>query len=494
MQTTQDKINRFFQNETIAEVLRWAAFLSFAVFTAFLIAKKGIAIAAVLMALPIVVAYFILFFRYPKLGIYTSLVISFVLPMINRWGDYYGIPLPPLGLGVDILLLLTYVIVILKYWRRTDFSALSNDVMLLLTLWMAYIVLQIANPLAYSFAAWFYSMRGIALYQLLIIGLGFWMFNSRKDFYNWLHLFLGFSALAIVWAIKQKFIGVSPAEQKWLDDGEHVTHVLFGKLRIFSYYFDAGTFGAAMGHVCIVSAVLFLGPYSRARKIFYFLMALFGFYAMMLSGTRGALAVPGLGGVAFLVMSKNVRLLVLGSLIMLGGFVFLKYTTILQSNYEVNRLRTALDSDDPSLNTRKRNRKRLTEYLRDKPFGGGVGTTGSWGKRFSPGTWLADFEPDGLYTRIRAETGLIGRQFYVWMWLYILFKAIWKIWKMPAGTEEHNVSMALMSGYAGILLANYGNAVMTQHPISLVTFLSISTVYTIHRWNNPTKPYKDREW
>ena len=494
MSDTQERINRLFQKESFTEVVRWAAFVGFAAFTAFLIAKKGIAIAAALMALPVVVAFFAFFFRYPKLGIFTSLVISFVLPMLNRWSDYYGIPLPPLGLGVDILLLLTFVVVILKYWRKTDFSALSNDVMLLLTIWMAYIVIQIANPQAYSFAAWFYSMRGIALYQWLIIGLGFWMFNSKKDFYNWLHLFLGFSALAIVWAIKQKFIGVSPAEQKWLDDGEHVTHLLFGKLRIFSYYFDAGTFGAAMGHVCIVSAILFLGPYSKARKVFYFLMALFGFYAMMLSGTRGALAVPGLGGVAFLIMSKNVRLLVAGGLIMVGAFVFLKYTTILQSNYEVNRLRTALDSDDPSLNTRKRNRARLTEYLRNKPIGGGVGTTGSWGKRFSPGTWLADFEPDGLYTRIRAETGLIGRQFYVWMWVYILLKAIWKIWKMPSGTEEHNVSMALMAGYAGILLANYGNAVMTQHPISLVTFLSISTVYTIHRWNNPTKPYKDREW
>ena len=458
-----------------------------------MVIAKGLPIIALLISFPFVIGFFLFFFRNPKLGIYTSLIISFVLPMINRQLHYMGVSGPPIGLGVDILLLLTFFVLIFKYWKRIDFSAMSNDVMLLLTIWMGYILLQVVNPLAYSFAAWFYSMRGIALYQLLIIGLGYLIFNSKKDFYGWLNLFLGFSLLGIVWAIKQKFVGVSAAEQLWLDDGEHVTHLLFGKLRIFSYYFDAGTFGAAMGHVCTVAAVLFLGPYSKARKALYLIIALGGFYALMLSGTRGALAVPGLGGVAFLVMTKNLRMLLVGGGIMAAGFVFLKYTTIMQSNYEVNRLRTALDADDPSLNTRKRNRARLTEYLRGKPIGGGVGTVGSWGQRFSPGTWLAEFEPDGLYTRIRAETGLIGRNFYVGMWLYILFKAILLIWRMPPDSEERNVAMALMAGYAGVLLANYGNAVLTQHPISLVCFLSISTVMTMKRWNNPTVPYKEKE-
>lgn len=126
-------------------------------------------------------------------------------------------------------------------------------------------------------------------------------------------------------------------------------------------------------------------------------------------------------------------------------------------------------------------------YLQGKPLGGGVGTTGSWGKRFSPGTWLAEFEPDGLYTRIRAETGLLGRNFYVGIWLAILFVGIRRIWRIE-NPEYKNIAMAFWAGYGGILMANYGNQVMTQYPINLTVFVSIPLVFMI-----PVKPKKGKE-
>ncbi|MGB0177585.1 MAG: O-antigen ligase family protein, partial [Owenweeksia sp.] len=228
-------------------------------------------------------------------------------------------------------------------------------------------------------------------------------------------------------------------------------------------------------------------------RIFYIVLGLFAFYALMLSGTRGALAVPGIGGILYLIMTRNFRMLSIGGAILLSGFIFLKYTTIGNANYDVNRLRTALDPKDASLNTRLRNRARLTEYLRDKPFGGGMGTVGSWGQRFSPGTWLANFEPDGLYTRIRAETGLIGRIFYVGMWIFILVRGVVFMWRFP-DMERRNISMAILAGYAGILMANYGNSVLTQFPVSITTFISIVFVYNMRYWNEeghyelPDKP------
>ncbi len=444
----------------------------------YLIAHNGISMAGALIGFPIVIGYFILFLHYPKLGLYTVLVISFILPILGRYVPT-GIPY---GLSVDILLVLSFVILALKHWKKVDLSLAANEVMLLLGLWMLYIILQIFNPLAYSFMAWFYTMRGIALYQLLVFGLCFAIFNSKRDWNLFLQFWLWLSILAIIWAIKQKFLGVSAAEQRWLDDGNAKTHVLFGKLRIFSYYYDAGTFGAAMGQICILCLILFLGPYSKWRKSFYMIVGILSFYALMLSGTRGALAVPGIGGIVYLIMSKNIRMLLIGSGVLLAGFIFLKYTTVGNSVYEINRLRTALDPNDASLNVRLRNRALLTEYLRDKPFGGGLGTTGSWGQRFSPGTWLANFEPDGLYTRIRAETGLVGRIFYVCMWTFFLVRGIGFVWNFE-DEERRNIAMAILAGYAGMLVANYGNPVMTQFPISMTTFIAVAFVYSMRYWN-----------
>lgn len=441
-------------------------------------AKQGISVIFMVMSFPFVILYFIFFFRNPKLGVYTALVLGFILPILGR---YSNIPIP-WGLGVDILLALSYLVLFLKHWKYLDFRLAANDVVLLMSLWMGYILFQIVNPEARSIAAWFYTMRGMGLYQFLIIPLGFILFNSRRDWYNFFNLWLGFAILAILWAMKQSIFGVSSAEQAWLDAGAATTHVLFGKLRVFSYYFDAGTFGASMGQISIMCFILFLGPFSMRRKVLYFLVGLFGFYALMLSGTRGALAVPAIGGILYLIMIRNVKLMVTGAVVLFFGFSFLKFTTIMQSNDQVRRLRTALNPEDASLHVRIVNRARLTEYLKGKPFGGGLGSSGAWGQKFSPHTWLANFPPDGLYTRIRAETGLIGRLFYVGMWLYILGKGVLIMWKLKR-EEDRVIAMSFLAGYAGILMANYGNEVMTQFPISVMTFLGIPIILSMKYWN-----------
>ena len=55
---------------------------------------------------------------------------------------------------------------------------------------------------------------------------------------------------------------------------------------------------------------------------------------------------------------------------------------------------------------------------------------------------------------------------------------MWKL-KVPI---HRTYCMALLAGYAGILMANYGNPVMTQFPISLCTYLSIVFFSSAHRW------------
>ena len=471
--------------ESIQPYLKYLYAVIFAVIAGTLIAKKGIVIAAVFLIIPVVILYFAKFFENPKIGLWSAMVIAYIIPTFGRYAPFQA----PLGLGVDFFLVMSLIVMLFKFWKKVDFSGAYNIVNFLMILWMAFIVLEIANPLAYSAAAWFYAMRGIALYQLLIITLCFVLVRDRKDWYTFINLWMWFSLVAALWGLKQKLFGVDRFEQAWLDQGAATTHLLFGKLRIFGNFTDAGMYGAGMGHAAISAGILFLGPFSLRKRAFYLTVALACAYAMLISGTRGALAVPGAGGILYLIMIRNKRILIAGATIMISVFSFLKFTTIGSGNYDIQRFRTALDSDDPSLNVRLQNREMLSIYLANKPIGTGVGTAGVWGERFSPGTWMASFPTDGLFTRIRAETGRVGHTIYVYSWLFILGYGIWRTWQYK-DKERQYIAMASLSGYAGILAASYGNEVMTQMPEHFTTFIPLTFVFTMKYWN----PDKDGDF
>ncbi len=471
--------------ESIQPYLKYFYAVIFAVIAGTLIAKKGIVIAAVFLIIPVVILYFAKFFENPKIGLWSAMVIAYIIPTFGRYAPFQA----PLGLGVDFFLVMSLIVMLFKFWKKVDFSGAYNIVNFLMILWMAFIVLEIANPLAYSAAAWFYAMRGIALYQLLIITLCFVLVRDRKDWYTFINLWMWFSLVAALWGFKQKLFGVDRFEQAWLDQGAATTHLLFGKLRIFGNFTDAGMYGAGMGHAAISAGILFLGPFSLRKRAFYLTVALACAYAMLISGTRGALAVPGAGGILYLIMIRNKRILIAGATIMISVFSFLKFTTIGSGNYDIQRFRTALDSDDPSLNVRLQNREMLSIYLANKPIGTGVGTAGVWGERFSPGTWMASFPTDGLFTRIRAETGRVGHTIYVYSWLFILGYGIWRTWQYK-DKERQYIAMASLSGYAGILAASYGNEVMTQMPEHFTTFIPLTFVFTMKYWN----PDKDGDF
>lgn len=462
-------------NDLKGKIIAITGILCVAVLLGYFISQyQWIGIGA-LIFIPLVGAYFYFSFKYEKLGLYLVLTLSFTLSILGR---YFPSAIP-YGLSIDLVLVLSILMLFIKHYRDVKIERLKHPIFWLTLIWMVYIILQIFNPLAHSFAAWFYSMRGIALYQTLIFLLLFLTFETKKDLKPFLFLWLGFSLLGFLWGFKQQAFGVSAAEQRWLNEGGAITHILFGKLRVFSYYFDAGTFGAAMGQISLICGILVTNAkFSISRRLILGVLCLMFFYGLMISGTRGALAVPGAGAITYLILTKNIRILIPGILVLLLAFSFLKFTTIGQSNYEIQRLRSALDPNDASLQTRIRNRARLTLYLEGKPFGGGIGTTGSWGSRFSPGTWLADFEPDGLYTRLRAESGIVGRNLYVGIWLSILIWGVWLSWKKKDGTEKI-IAMAFLAGFAGILLANYGNSILSQFPVSTTTFMSLFFAFEI---------------
>ncbi len=454
-----------------------AALFVVGVFLSFLV--KGAMILYIVLIIPLVVLFLLTLFQNPKFGIYSSMFLSFLIPTFSKF--VYDLPY---GLAVESILILTYVVLFFKHFKKIDFTPAKNSIVLLIFVWMGYIFLQLANPEAKSLLAWAFAMRGIALFQLLLIPLAFVLLNTKRDLIQFIVFYFAMTLISLIWAAKQHQIGLTAAETNYLySSGAAKTHILFGKLRVFSVYFDAGTFGAAAGQVCIISALLYLGPFRKLYKYMFLAMAIFAFYGMMISGTRGALAIPAVGTIVYVLLIKNLKYIFIGVAILAFGLVFLKFTTIGNSNYDIRRLRSALDPEDASLNVRLENREKLSVYLQGKPFGGGVGSVGFVAQEFSPNTWLAGFQTDGLYTRIRAETGIVGYSLYLCIWLFILYKAFRVCWDLK-DPKHKSLATAFLASYAGVLVSNYGNEVMTQYPINYATFVTLAFIFIIKKWDD----------
>ncbi len=271
--------------------------------------------------------------------------------------------------------------------------------------------------------------------------------------------------------LQQQILGPDKWEQMALDGGMYVTHILYGKLRVFSFYTDSGQYGASQAHTLVVAGIIALGLYSK-KKYLFFAFAFAGLIGMMISGTRGAIAVPGIGFIVYLFLIRNFKIFTIGIIAAFLAFSFLKYTTIAQSNYQINRMRTSLDPNDPSLQMRLRHQQEISHYMEKRPIGSGVGSSGSWGLRFSPHKWISTVATDSWYVKIWVETGVVGLIVHFGILFYILIYGTRLVWYKIQNKQLKQILLAFLSGHAGIMLASYGNGVLGQLPTGTLLYLS----------------------
>jgi hypothetical protein len=440
---------------------------------ALLIGYGGVKITMLLICLPFVLGLVVLVFSTPRLGLLISIHLSFGILIVGR---YLPVDLP-VGLTIDFLLLVTALATLFKV-KREEWKVLPKGLCIVLSGWFLITVLEVFNPEAQSKEAWVYAIRGTSLQMCLTIILTLLLLKNPKDITNVILIWLVWSVIGALYGMKQLYLGLNGAEKAWLAAGAYRQHILFGKLRVFSFFSDAGTFGAAQAQAGLVAAILALNTKDLFRKVGYAVAALACLYGMAISGTRGALFVLIAGFPAYFLITGNVKVLVTGFLLGALFFCFLKFTYIGHSNYQIYRMRSALNPEDASFQVRLNNQKKLSEYLAitSRPFGGGVGSIGFWGKRFTPNTFLGEMPTDSWYVRIWAETGWVGLTYYLLMILYILIAGFKKVfWK-----ENYNAKyqlMALYAGIAGIAVASYGNELWGASPIAPFIYICIAFVF-----------------
>lgn len=417
-------------------------------------------------------AYLIIVFREPFFGLMGTLGYCFLMGIPSReiGGFSYG-------LGIEFLLLLNW----LTIWfnaKRYQFKRLRTDLIYLILIWFAISVAQLINPAGASPRGWLQEIRSVALYPLLITPLGILLIDSKKRLNFFLVFIMALSLLASLNGIKQYIIGLSPGEQAFLDEGGNVTHLINGQLRIFSFYSDASQFGPAQALTGIIALILAVGLKGWLKKILLIILALISFYGMLISGTRGAFFVLAVGVFIALVLSKNKQVIIFGGAVTAFLLGILKFTYIGNSNYNIYRLRTAVDPQDPSFNLRLINQMKLRDYLSTRPFGGGLGVIGHWGMEYNPGNYLASIPPDSYWVKVWVMYGIVGFVVFFCSWMYLIGKSGGMIWNI----NDKNLKVkliALLAGVAGIFVCSYGNEVMNAMPSLIIIQLSLGAIYVL---------------
>ena len=435
---------------------------------ALLLAKLKVVGIGLLFALFFGGIYFYFLFKNPIIGFFTAIGLNFIILGIGRY--IQGLPL---GFAIDGIMVFTFLAIIFSRFReRVDWSPANKTITILAGIWMLYCIFQLVNPEARMIEPWI-AGRGIGFYFFFFIILTFMLIDTNKKLDTFLYVWGVFSLLATLKGTIQMLFGVDYAEQAWLDNGGAETHVLFGKLRVFSFFSDAGQFGGNQAYAGVVYII-----YSMAKKgfsrIFFLTVGILGFYGMMISGTRGSIAVPLAGLMTFFVLRKNIRVLSFGVLFFALIFVFFKYTTIANGNDQIRRMRSAFDPNEPSLKVRLDNQKILKGYLASRPFGGGIGHAGDKAQRFLPHAFLSNVATDSWYVLIWAELGIVGLTFHLFILFFVIGTASYKVmFKIRDPITKIKMS-ALIAGMAGIMLASYGNAILGGMPTALLIYASMA--------------------
>jgi len=451
----------------------FGSILIVAIGVGYIIAKGGFQVAAILVALPfLVISLNRLIFK-PELGLTVAFIINFIILGITRYIPFTSGPL------MDIILIVTYIAIFFHYFdKKLSLKPLNNELVYFSIIWFVYLCAEFFNPEAISKTLWFVAVRGLGFYMMAVIPLVILLYNDPKHLKKFLYIWAIFSILGSIKAYMQMNIGPDPWEQRWLDQGGAVTHILLGNLRAFSFYSDAGQFGAAQGHIALVAAIISIYEERLSMKIFWWITMIAGFYGMAMSGTRGAISIPFAGFALYLVVRKNFKVLLIGALILAPVYAFFKFTTIGNTNYQIYRMRTAFAAeDDASYQVRINNQIIFESYLKTRPFGGGVGHAGDKALRYTPYAFLATVATDSWFVLIWAETGIIGLFLHMFIIFYILGKSIYIVMFEIKSRELFGIEAALLCGYFGVILSSYGNAVLGQFPTGLIVYTSMAYMF-----------------
>jgi len=410
----------------------------------------------------------------PQFGILTYITLAYVIMFLLRIGSSF-----PLGTLMDGMLLLFFINFLMQNKIKKQYEMVKGPISQVVLVWIIYNILEVGNPAATSRAAWVYTIRTIG-----VVGISYFIFvfNIRTKAFirKIISFWLFFSVFAAWYAFKQEFFGFFPFEEAYLHSSSTIMLLLFiaGHWRKFSIFSDPVTFAYNMVCASMLCIGLLTGTVGVRRKLWLIFFIFSCLFNMIFSGTRGAfpLVPAALILYAIIKFSKNILIFVVIAAVFFVGLIFLP-----TSNQNILRFQSAFrPNDDASYKVRKINQARIKPYVWSHPIGGGLGSTGEWGKKFSPGSYLSGFPPDSGYVRTTVEAGPIGLTIFVIMMFVIMKTGINNYYKMR-DPELKSICLGVTFVIFVFNIGNFPQEALVQYPSNVYFYLSAALIVATKR-------------
>lgn len=427
--------------------------------------------------------------------VYLLLFANYFLMFFSRFGYLpSGIPLSLYNEGLEILLIMTA----LAKGKDLNFDNMANPMGLGLGIWVAFVLLEFFNDscgLGLNFLRWFQGARLMA-FNLVYIMLIFSLYvNDPQRIMKYLYCWGALCLFACFWTWKQQHIGFTDAEQRWLDSGGARTHIIQGGtlIRYFSVFSDAANHGCHMAGSVVTFAIIAITTKIWKRRIFFLICALAAIWSMFQSGTRTAMFCMIGGFLVYLFLSKSVKILVPFSIAFALFFFVIAFTNIGQGNQSIRRMRTSFNKNDASANVRTINQTAMKKYMKDMPWGTGIGMMGEDVPRNHKLHALMYIPPDSEYVFIWIRTGAIGISVFIASMLIMALGACCYVFFKIKDPQIRGIGAGLTCAFFSIQVGGYANQVLMQFPNCLTFYGGLALVFVLPYIEDKFKEYNDKE-
>ena len=404
-------------------------------------------------------------------------------------------PLPsgvPMSLWDELLELLLIAIAIIDIRQAPKFEKCINLMLFAILIWCSFCILQLFNntcELGIDVAAWFTSARLMGLHLVWILVVFSIYISSPKVLLNYLRIWAILSLFSAYWTWKQKTIGFTPNEFGWLYYGAgQTTHLLNGGtlIRYFSTFSDAANYGCNAAASGVTFIIIAITSKIKWEKLFFLIIGICVIWGMFQSGTRTAIFCMAAGFMVYVVLSKSFKIAIPFGIFFALFMSFLLFTDIGNGNQQIRRMRSAFDKKDASSNVRDVNKASIRKYLRDAPWGLGIGSTQANIPANNKYRKLSDIPTDSEYVYIWVHTGVIGITVFLVCMLIMWIGACWIVMFKLRSPSLIGIGGGLCSAFIAIQLGAYANQVLFQYPNGLTFFGGLAIVYTL--------PFFESEW
>jgi hypothetical protein len=464
---------------------------AFLLFLLFLLAiyefiHAGFNIFAIICISPILVLFVYAVFKWRMFAFWLLIIVNWFIQFKNvSWHM-------PQSLPDELLELLLIGVAIIDARTTPHFERAGNLMLLAIGIWCGFCCIEVLNDtcgLGMNINAWFTGARLMALHLLWILLVFTLYISTPQVLITYLRIWACLSLFSAFWTWKMKNFGFTDAENGWLYSVGYVTHILNGGslTRYWSTFSDAANYGCNAGSSAVAFLIFGITSKLKKDKIFFFITASIVVWGMFQSGTRTAMFTMIAGFLLFLFLSRSVRILVPSAI--LGAFflIILIFTDIGNSNQQMRRMRSAFKKDeDASSKVRDINKAAIAKYMKDAPWGIGIGIFSQDIPAWNRYKLLSEIPPDSEYVFIWVRTGPIGVTVFVCCMVLMLVGACRIVLFKLKNSTLIGIGGGMCSAFTAIQISGYANQVIYQYPNGLTFFGGLAIVYIL--------PYIEEEW